>query len=151
MGEPHSLIHFNNLIHARALAKEAGTVFNFECDQCISRSVDGVLVGGVVFSGYTGASIHVHFAGFTKNWATRDMIWVIFDYAFNQLGCSRIFGQVPESNTRALEIDQRLGFKIVTKIGGVFPDGACYLLAMDRDDCRWLKHKPRMFKLRQET
>lgn len=144
------MIVFNNLLHGRLIAEQAGTSFNLEIDQCISRVEDGRLLGGVTYAGYTGVSIHMHMAGFTERWADRDMIWVAFDYPFNQLKCRRVFGQVPESNTRALEIDLRLGFKVVAKIDDVFPDGACLVLALAREDCRWLKHKPRGIAARME-
>lgn len=118
---------------------------------CISRTIDGELAGGVTYAGYTGASIHMHMAGFRPDWGDRDMLWVCFDYPFNQLGCKKVFAQVPETNTKALEIDQRLGFKIVAKIEDVFPDGACYVLALAREDCRWLKLKPRNIRSRLEA
>jgi RimJ/RimL family protein N-acetyltransferase len=137
------MIVFDNPLHGRAIAREANTVFNPEVDRCIARVEDGKLLGGVTYQGYTGASIHIHMAGFVPNWVSKDLLWVAFDYPFNQLGCRKVFGQVPETNTRALEIDQKLGFKIIAKIDDVFPDGACYVLALAREDCRWLKLKPR--------
>lgn len=137
------MIVFGNIDHGRAIASASGTVFNPEVDQVIARVENGQLLGGVTYQGYTGASIQMHMAGFDDNWANRDMLWVAFDYPFNQLGCKKVFGQVPESNTRALEIDLKLGFKIVAKVEDVFPDGACYVLALAREDCRWLKLKPR--------
>jgi hypothetical protein len=141
-----SRIEFGNLDHGRKISKKAGSIFNPEGDQVISRTVNGVLVGGVTFQGYTGASCQMHMASWRLNWANRDMLWVCFDYPFNQMGCSKVFGLVPESNTTALEIDQKLGFKMVAKIEGVFPDGACYVLALAREDCRWLNLKPRGIK-----
>jgi RimJ/RimL family protein N-acetyltransferase len=88
----------------------------------------------------------MHTAGFATRWATRDFLWALFDYPFNQLGCKKVFGQVPESNKRALEIDLKLGFKVVARIKDVFPDGACLVLALARKDCRWLNYKPRSLK-----
>lgn len=129
--------------HGYRIAGRAGTIYNPETDAVLARVENGQLYGGVTYTGYTGASIHMHTAGFVPNWATREILWMMFDYPFNQLGCKKVFGQVPETNTRALEIDLRLGFKIVAKIEDVFPDGACYVLALAREDCRWLKLKPR--------
>lgn len=88
----------------------------------------------------------MHVAGFRADWVNRDMLWVGFDYPFNQLGCKKIFGQVAESNRKALEFDLKLGFKIVTKLDDVFPDGGCFVLSLAREDCRWLKLKPRGLK-----
>jgi hypothetical protein len=101
------------------------------------------LLGGVIYTDYTGASVQMHMAGFSPHWMTREFLWMAFDYPFNQLDCKKVFGHVPESNTTALEIDRKLGFKEVAKIEDVFPDGACYVLALAREDCRWLKLKPR--------
>jgi len=129
--------------YARRISEEAGVTFNPEVDICLARVEDDVLYGGVVFQGYTGRSIQIHMAGFTKNWANRDMIWVAFDYPFNQLKCERIIGQVSEGKPDVLEIDLKLGFKIVAKVEKVYPDGACVVLAMDRDECKWLKLKPK--------
>ena len=124
------------------ITEAAGASFNPLVDQCLARVRDGKLLGGVVYQGYTGASIQMHMAGFVPNWANRNMLWVAFDYPFNQLGCGKVFGQVPEENAKALEIDLKLGFKIVAKVEDVFPDGACLVLALAREDCRWLKLRP---------
>lgn len=145
------MITFNAIEHGYRIAKAAGCTFNPEVDQVISLTSEGKLLGGNILQGYTGASIQMHTAGFAPRWATRDFLWCTFHYAFEQLGCRKVFGQVPESNTRALEIDQKLGFKIVARIDDVFPDGACIVLALAREDCRWLKLKPRGLKPGTET
>jgi hypothetical protein len=131
--------------HGHQIALAAGTRFNPLMDIVLANvGPDGSkLLGGVIYTDYTGASVQMHMAGFSPQWMTREFLWMAFDYPFNQLECKKVFGQVPETNTRALEIDQRLGFKIVAKIEDVFPDGACYVLALAREDCRWLKLPPR--------
>jgi len=145
------MIVFNNKDHGRFIAKSAGCNFNPECDVVISRWADGVLLGGVIYQNFTHESIAMHVAGFRKDWVTRDLIWVCFHYPFVQLGVKRIFGQVPETNTKALEFDLRFGFKILTKIDGVFSDGGVIVLVLEREDCRWLKMKPRALKVGQEV
>lgn len=140
------MIEFSNHEHGYRIANAAGCIFNPACDQVISITSQGKLLGGNVLTGYTGASIHMHTAGFVPRWATRDFLWVAFDYPFNQLGCKKVFGQVPEYNKQALEIDLKLGFKVVARIEDVFPDGACLVLALAREDCRWLNLKPRSLK-----
>lgn len=139
------MIVSGNAEYGRRIASAAGVTYNPLADPCLARVENGELLGGVTYQGYTGrgGSIQMHMAGFAPRWADRDMLWVAFDYPFNQLGCNKVFGQVPESNPKALEIDLRLGFKIEAKIEGVFPDGACFVLALAREDCRWLKLKPR--------
>lgn len=146
------VIVFNNKSHGRSIAKMAGCSFNPECDITISRvGDDGELLGGVIYQNFTHESIAMHVAGFRKDWVTRDLIWVCFHYPFVQLGVNRIFGQVPETNTKALEFDLWFGFKILTKIDGVFPDGGVIVLVLEKDDCRWLKYKPKTIKFGQEV
>lgn len=136
-------ILINDPEHGEAIAKEAGIIFNPRCHQVISRTVDGVLYGGVVLTDYTGASITAHMAGFNDKWANRNILWAVFNYAFNQLKVGKVFGQVPESNTKALEINLKLGFSVETRVKDVFKDGDLLVVSMYRDQCRWLNLKPR--------
>jgi RimJ/RimL family protein N-acetyltransferase len=146
------MIRLNAHEHGHAIANAADCVYNPAVDTCISRvDQDGELLGGVIFTAYTGASVHLHMAGFCDHWANRDLIWCIFDYPFNQLGCKRVFGQVRVSNTKALEIDLKLGFKIVAEIDDVYPDGGVYVLSMSRQDCKWLSVKPRHIRSMEEA
>jgi hypothetical protein len=137
------MIRFNDPHDAYAIAQSAGAVFNSSVDQCIARVEDGKLMGGVLYQRYTGASIGLHVASFDPLWVNRDMLWVCFHYPFVQLGCKKMFGEVPESNSKALEFDLKLGFKEEARIKDVFPDGDLIVLSMVREDCRWLRLKPR--------
>lgn len=136
-------IVINDAAHGEAIAEAAGVIFNPSAHQVISRAVDGVLYGGVILTDYTGASITMHMAGFGDNWANRNILWAVFNYAFNQLEVKKVFGQVPETNTRALEIDLKLGFSVETRVKDVFKDGDLLVVSMYRDQCRWLRLKPR--------
>lgn len=143
------MISFNIVEHGHRIAKEAGTHFNPAVDIVIARvSNSGELLGGVVYTNYTGASIGIHVAGFRPDWLNRDMLWVTFHYAFVQLGVKKVFAQMREANTKALEFNRKLGFKIVAKVADVFPDGACILSSLAREDCRWLDLKPRELRSR---
>lgn len=133
------MIISNNEQHGYVIASAAGCVFNKGVDQVISRVEDGKLLGGVIFTGYCGASICIHVAGFDPHWINKSMLWITFDYPFNQLGVKKLIGQVPSSNLKALEFDKKLGFKEEARISDVFPDGDLIVLSMRREDCRWLK------------
>ena len=97
----------------------------------------------MIYNCYTGASINIHIAGFDPRWGDRDLVWVGFDYPFNQLGCKKVIGQVPSYNDLALEFDLKLGFKIEAVIKDVFPNGDLFVVSMLKEDCRFLKLKPR--------
>ena len=139
-----SHVVFNEELYGMRIAQRAGTVFHPVHDICIALVRDGWLAGGVIFTNYTEESIAMHSAGFLPGWVTRDMLWVCFDYPFNQLGVKRIFGQVPEDNEVALKFNLHLGFKVINRIEGVYKgDIACLLVRMERDECRFLTLKPR--------
>lgn len=137
------MIEFNHPAHGKAIAEAAGCILHPE-DVTISRVTSkGNLMGGVLFKNFTGASIAIHCASFTPNWLSRDLLWVMFHYAFEQLGVKKVIGPVPSSNLGALAFDYKVGFKYVTTVPGVFPDGDLIVLEMDRASCRWLNIQPR--------
>lgn len=137
------MFRFNNSVDGMAIAAKAGAIFNAACDMCVARVEKGELYGGVIFSGYTGASMNIHMAGFRPNWCNRDMVWVAFHYPFVQLEVKKLFGQVGVHKPEVIKIDLQLGFKIEATIKDVYPEGDMLLLSMYKEDCRWLTMKPR--------
>ena len=126
-------------VHGARIATAAGCSFDPAVDQVIAREENGELLGGVVYKDFTRESIAMHVAGFDPRWINKEMLWKAFDYPFVQLGCKTVFGPVPSYNTQALEFDRKLGFSQVAIVPGVFPGGDLVVLAMKREDCRWLK------------
>lgn len=144
------MIEAGNLDHIAAIERACGHVFNHRADVCLSRSVGEKLLGGVIYEGFTKASIQAHVAGFEPFWLDRTFLWMMFDYPFNQLKVGRVFCQIQESNSVALEFNRKLGFKEVCRIDGVFLDGACVLTELTRENCRWLDLKKRVPNGRQK-
>lgn len=136
------MIEFNNAEHGHLIAKHAGSIFNPVADTVISRVERGEFRGGVIYNNYTGASINLHVYGVYPDWVNRDMLWICFHYPFVQLGCKKVFAQVPANNTRSLDFELKLGFKIEARIADVFPDEDLIVVSMRREDCRWLKIRP---------
>lgn len=140
-------IVINDTDCGEAVAALAGVDYNPKTCVSFCRIRDGIRMGGVVFSNFTGESICAHLASWVPHWASRDLLFVGFDYPFNQLGVKRIFGQVPEDNWAARNLNENLGFRYVARIEEVFPGGvACLVMRMDRVDCRFLGIKPRHIK-----
>ncbi len=140
-------IVLNDPTDGHAIAALAGTDFHPPTCVSICRVKDNERLGGVVFSHFTGESISIHSASWVDHWINRDLLFVTFDYPFNQLGVKRIFGQVPEDNWRARRFNENLGFRYVARVEGVFRHGvACLVMRMDREECRFLKIKPRHIK-----
>jgi hypothetical protein len=131
-----------------ALAAETGATFNPLVDICIARHGRNGLMGGVLCSNYTGrgGSVSMHVAGMQPHWVSHDLLWVSFDYPFNQLGVKKIFGQVPVSNKQAIDFDLKLGFRPELVIKDVYPDCDMLLLSMYREHCRFLDMQPRSLR-----
>jgi hypothetical protein len=132
-----------------------GGVFNDKTDHSIAvhrpMGNDMRVCGGVVYTGYLGASIMLHMAGNETNWATPDFLWMVYDYAFNQLGVRKLIGLVPADNVRALSIDLRMGFRIEAKLAEMMPGGEDLLiLSMVKSECKWLRIKPRYYSRNQK-
>jgi RimJ/RimL family protein N-acetyltransferase len=144
-------IRFDNECDGEMIAEAAGTFFNPECDKVIARVVGKKLLGGVIYQAFTGESIEMHVASFRSRWINKELLWVCLHYPFVQLDVSRIFIRVREANTVAGKFCYNLGFELVTKIDGVYPDGGDLIMRMERDECRWLKLEPKFLESVEEV
>ena len=139
-------IEFNNAVHGFKIAAAIPRPFNAASDQVISRvTSEGNVLGGVIYDGYTGGCIFMHQAGFSKNWLTGNMIWLVFDYPFNQLLVNKVAGTINSNNKELLDFNRRLGFKEEARIKNAYHDGDMVVLTMGRAECRWLKVKPKVY------
>ena len=69
---------------------------------------NGNLVGGMVFSDYTGSNIEITIYG--PGLMSRKVVSQCFDYVFNQLKCSRLTARTRRSNRLMRKLLPRLGF-----------------------------------------
>lgn len=101
---------------------------------------DKQLIAGVVFNDYNGANICMHVASdHSKRWMTKEYLWFVFYYAFEQAKVKRITGLVPESNEAAIKFDLHIGFSEETRLKDAHPDGDLIVLVMRKENCRWLR------------
>jgi hypothetical protein len=102
----------------------------------------GMILAGVVYQNYIrGTDIHMHVAALPgKRWLSRFFLGECFRYPFEQLGCRRVTGLVPASNTAAARFDEHLGFTAEGRLRQIMPDGDDLLIyGMLREECRFLK------------
>ena len=106
---------------------------------CIGQEVDGNLVAVVGYCSFMPNACQMHIAAVSEvNWMSRDLLWAAFDYPFNKLGVKVILGQICGSNEDALRLNRHLGFKVVAEIPDAHMDGDLVIMAMRKEDCRWL-------------
>ena len=134
-------IRFNDDHAIEALKGTVMPAFRRGHDIAIARYRDGELMGGVVFTDYyKNHSITAFAHSWNRYWLNRDLLFVIFDYPFNQLGVKHVFAQAREDK---IGFETNLGFKVVARLENFYPDAAKVWMRMDRDDCRFLGIKPR--------
>jgi hypothetical protein len=106
---------------------------------CIGQELDGNLVAVVGYCSFMPKACQMHIAAVGEvNWMSRDLLWAAFDYPFNKLGVKVILGQICGSNEDALRLNRHLGFKVVAEIPDAHMDGDLVIMAMKKEDCRWL-------------
>jgi L-amino acid N-acyltransferase YncA len=107
----------------------------------IGQEIDGEVKAVVAFDNVLDKSCMMHTAAIVPNWISRDLLWACFDYPFNILKVKVILASVASTNKEALKLDRHLGFKDKAYIEDAHIDGDLVILAMRREDCRWLDIK----------
>ena len=107
--------------------------------QGIGLAHDGRLVAGAWFETIFGRTMVAHIAIPAPVFLSREFLWYIFFYPFQECDCEQILAPVAASNHAAQRLVLRLGFspKETLEEG---PD-ATILFLMERSSCRWLKLK----------
>jgi L-amino acid N-acyltransferase YncA len=107
----------------------------------IGQEIDGEVKAVVAFDNILDKSCEMHTAAIVLNWISRDLLWACFDYPFNILKVKVILATVASTNTEALRLDRHLGFVDKAYIEDAHIDGDLVILAMRRENCRWLDIK----------
>lgn len=107
----------------------------------IGQEIDGEVKAVVAFDNILDKSCQMHTAAIVPNWISKDLLWACFDYPFNILKVKVILASVASTNTEALKLDRHLGFLDKACIEDAHIDGDLIILAMRRENCRWLDIK----------
>lgn len=107
----------------------------------IGQEIDGQVKAVVAYDNIMDKSCCMHVASIVSNWISKDFLWAVFDYPFNKLGVRVILATVSSNNEEALKLDRHLGFVDKAYIEDAHLDGDLVILAMRRENCRWLDIK----------
>jgi len=133
------MILFGDYEHARKIARAAGCGYDPEVDYCISLVKNYELLGGVIYTNYTGRTVQIHQAGFVPAWPTPQFMFCIYDFPFNLLKVEKLIATVPSTNKRAMNITRKMGFTHTVTIPDIVLGGDLVVLSMSRDQCKYLK------------
>lgn len=137
------MIHLENIEHGQLIGTLCGTVFFAKVHRVASITSAGNLLGGVIYTDFTGRAISMHAAAWSPKWLTRDMLWTIFTYPFDNLGVEWCLAPVASTNARSMKLCLGLGFELHAVVPAIVPDGDLVILSMRRETCKWLKWRPR--------
>ena len=102
----------------------------------------GQVQGGFVYDNFTRRNIFMHVAGIGRHWLTRRLLWMAFDYPFNQLRLERVTGMIAAGNAAALRFAAKLGFTEEGRLRRAAPDGSDIIcLVLWAQQCAWHKRK----------
>lgn len=104
----------------------------------IGQEIDGDIKAVVAYDNIMDKSCMMHTAAIVPNWISKDLLWAAFDYPFNKLKVKVILASVASTNEEALKLDRHLGFVDKAYIEDAHVDGDLVILAMRRENCRWL-------------
>lgn len=104
--------------------------------------LNGVLVGGVVYSEYRKFDIQMSCAFDRIGWARRGVLRALFTYPFNDLGVRRVTVVCGRKNKKAKKMNLDLGFRLegVARKGLDGVDDA-FIFGMLKEDCKWLRDR----------
>jgi len=93
------------------LAEQVGQQSSWGDFYAMGAEVDGELVAGFVFNNFTDSSATCHIAVSKPSKLFLELLDHGFNYAFNVCGLLRLTGLVEASNTKALKLDEHIGFE----------------------------------------
>lgn len=132
--------------------RAGGGIFNPDADHSFSSHRDGQILGGFVLAGFFGSSWVMHQAGIDPHWCSRELLWLVFHYAFVQCGCTKVVGLVPSNNHHAMATNLRGGWILEAVIRDIVAEGIhMMVLTMTKDQCRWLNYQPKHWKSGKEA
>lgn len=133
--------------HGDAIAAAVDT--DTYCFVISREDAAGKLLGGVIFSDYNGASVHIHAAGFSPAWMNRSLLWALFDYTFRHLCCKTAVVLISSDNQKSIALTTKVGFNKEACIKCYYRDSDLGIYTMPIENCRWLGPQPRNFCFRK--
>lgn len=99
---------------------------------------DDEIIAGVLYESYTGASIAASIAVAPGAVFPKELLWMMFDYPFEQLKVKKVLTYSRDSNHKVQVMLDKLGFVREAVIPDVYDDGALVIATMTKEQCKWL-------------
>ena len=97
------------------------------------------MIAGVAYADWNGPNLVAHIASDgSRRWMTREYLWTIFDYPFNQQGVRRVTCMIGEGNRASVNLCERLGFEQEARLQGAHPSGDLLVYRLFKERCKWI-------------
>jgi hypothetical protein len=91
------------------------------------------------YTAFIGKTCQMHMVNLKGGYTPKGLLFGAFDFPFNHCGLEKVFGIVNSNNIKAIEYDQKLGFKEALRFEGMHDDGGdLVVLHMNKADCKWI-------------
>ena len=128
-----------NQSYLREWLSEVGKYDYSQNTACIGQEKDGKLIAVVGYNSFLPNSCQMHIASTDVLWPTKDFLFAVFDYPFNKLKVKVIIAPICKGNVKPFNMCRKLGFEQVADIPYGHPDGDLIVVAMKRNQCKWLQ------------
>jgi hypothetical protein len=90
------------------------------------------------YTAFIGKTCQMHMVNLKGGYTPKKLLFCAFDYPFNHCKLEKVFGLVDSNNVRAMEYDQKLGFKEAIRFAEMHDSGGdLVVFEMNKADCRW--------------
>lgn len=111
----------------------------FKDAQSLAILEDNKLIGGIVYTHWTGNDIQLSIATISPRWATRRTLGAIFGYVFDRCGCKRCTVLVGHCNEKSRDLVYRLGFRLEGLLRESSEgDGDLEVWGLVKSECKWI-------------
>jgi hypothetical protein len=94
------------------------------------------------YTAFIGKTCQMHMVNLKGGYTPKKLLFSAFDYPFNYRNLEKVFGLVDSNNIRAMEYDQKLGFKEAIRFAEMHDSGGdLVVFEMNKADCRWIKER----------
>ena len=94
------------------------------------------------YNAFIGKTCQMHMVNLKGGYTPKKLLFAAFDYPFNHRGIEKTFGIVNSQNTKAMEYDQKLGFREIIRFPQMHCDGGdLVVFEMNKADCRWIRER----------
>jgi RimJ/RimL family protein N-acetyltransferase len=92
------------------------TINDFKNCSTLAVAREGRLIAGVAYWVWDTGNCDVAIAADSPRWATKQTIYTLFAYPFEQIGCRRLTSLIHPKNKRSRKLCEGLGFQVEGKL-----------------------------------